>query len=151
MQKLTSRQIQLRCLKSCSSDAPFYFRGWEQSAAWAMCSVDSERCEGAAGVLYSLLGGGSLTGRSLVAAAANYSRVVRNSEDYSGPRGGGSDLWHAHQYCFFVTLAQALPWFFVVLIAAIVLLGMLKLPLVIISAWFQLFSQIVAFTHAETD
>jgi hypothetical protein len=59
-------------------------------------------------------------------------------------------MWHAHQYCFFVTLGQGLPWFFVVFLGIVVLLGLLKLPFVIVSAWNSLFAQIVAFTHAGT-
>ena len=55
-------------------------------------------------------------------------------------------MWHAHQYCFFVTLAQGLSWF----MGIVVLLGLLKLPFVIVSAWISLFAQIVAFTHAGT-
>jgi hypothetical protein len=147
---LTPRQIQLRCLKSCTSNGPFYFRGWEHRAAWAMCSVNHEWCVPAAESLYVMLGGGSLTGRSLVGAAANYSKVLRNAGDYSSATGGG-DMWHAHQYCFFVTLAQGLPWFFVVFLGLVVLLGLLKLPFVIVSAWISLFAQIVAFTHAGNN
>ena len=78
-----------------------------------------------------MLGGGSLTGRLLVGAAANYSKVLRNAGDYSSATGGG-DMWHAHQYCFFVTLGQGLPWFFVVFLGIVVLLGLLKLPFVIV-------------------
>jgi hypothetical protein len=55
-------------------------------------------------------------------------------------------MWHAHQYCFFVTLAQGLSWF----LGIVVLLGLLKLPFVIVSAWNSIFAQIVAFTHAGT-
>ena len=58
---LTPRQIQLRCLKLCTSDGPFYFRGWEHSTAWVMCSVNHEWCVAAAESLYVMLGGGSLT------------------------------------------------------------------------------------------
>lgn len=123
------------CLKSCRGD-PFHFQRWEDSAAWLLCSFDAANCTGV-DVPYAPM---------VRQAAWNYSRVISRSADGEG---GGLDLWHAHQFCFFVTLGQALPWLFVALAGVYVVLSMLTLPFAVISAGVQFLMQAISFTHVE--
>jgi hypothetical protein len=118
---------------------------WENSAAWAVCAVNADACEVIAATANKLIGGD--VGCVLVEAAFNYSKVV--SQASSARDVESTDMYYAHQFCFAVTLGQALPFFFVVWIGFLLFLGMLRLPFVVISAGTQLLVQILAFTHAE--
>lgn len=130
------------CMRSCR-DAPFFFRGWEDTAAWLLCAfVDAEGCklpgmDATAAVVFS----------GLRLSAQNYSRVV-----LAGLVEGDAvaqDVVVAHHYCFFVTMGQALPAFFVVMISLYMSISLLKLPLAILSGCIQLGSQMIAYTHVR--
>jgi hypothetical protein len=105
------------CLKSCRAQ-PFNFRQWEDSAAWLICLFDPANCT-SFDVPYA---------PTVARAAWNYSRV--NLEAVHSAQ--ALDMWHAHQFCFVVTLAQALPWFFVVVAGIYVVFSMLSLPFAVI-------------------
>jgi hypothetical protein len=76
------------------------------------------------------------------------SRRRESSSASAASRADGLDLWHAHQYCFVVTLSQALPWFFAVLVALYTLAHFVTVPLAILAGVIQLLMlQAVAFTH----
>lgn len=60
------------------------------------------------------------------------------------------DIWHAHQYCFVVTIGQALPAFFVALVLFYMGLALLRVPFVLLSSGAQLLAQAVSYTHAHT-
>ena len=70
--------------------------GEQDSAAWLLCSIDADWCT-LAGI------GDSAYAPGLRAAASNYSAVIRASATGAAE---AVDAWHAHQYCFVVTLAQ---------------------------------------------
>ncbi len=122
------------CLLSCRA-APFYFQRWEDSAAWALCSLDIVNCTDVT-VPYAPM---------VRQAAWNYSAVVKGAAETAQ----GVDLFQAHQYCFVVTLGQALPWLFVIVAAVYVVLSLLKLPFVVVAAGVQFLVQAVSFTHVE--
>lgn len=80
-------------------------------------------------------------------SAWKYSKVMLEARDPLAAT--ALDLWHGHQFCFFVTLGQSLPWFFVMIAALYIIIGLAKLPFVVLSAGVQFMAQAVAFTHAE--
>ena len=110
---------------------------WEDNAAWALCSMDATRCTQWDVPLVPMVR----------AAAWNYSSIVINSRQADDA--AAMDLWHAHQFCFVVTLGQAMPWLFVGLFLAYLAVSLLRIPLVILAAGIQFMVQAVAFTHAE--
>ena len=108
---------------------------WEDSAAWIMCTLDANRCTEWDIPLAPMAR----------EAAWNYSQVIQDSRASDA----GMDLWHAHQFCFVVTMGQALPWFFLVIAVLYVGINMVKIPFVILSAGVQFLVQALSFTHAE--
>jgi hypothetical protein len=60
------------------------------------------------------------------------------------------DAWHAHQYCFGVTIGQALPAFFAALVLLYLALALLRVLFVILASGTQLVAQIISYTHAHT-
>lgn len=74
----------------------------------------------------------------------NHSEVVVRS--YTP---GDADLWHAHQFCFFVTLGQSIPYLMVALVVVLGVTQLVKLPFAFLAAAVQFLWQAVAFTHAE--
>ena len=137
MGAISMRQVQQTCMRSCRQE-PFHFQRWEDNAAWLLCSFDAERC-----TYKEVELSGWTTG--VRQAALNYSVVVKGAN--SSPK--DMDVWQGHQYCFFVTLGQALPFVFVFVAGTYLLAALLKLPFVVISAGTQLLAQIVSFTHAR--
>ena len=135
---VSTRQVQQACMRSCRQE-PFYFQRWEDSAAWLLCSLDSDRCTYREVELGGLAPG-------IRSAALNYSKVISNATS-GEPR--AVDVWQGHQYCFFVTLGQALPFFYVLVAVFYLSVGVLKLPFVIASAGTQLLVQVLSFTHAR--
>ena len=122
------------CLRSCRAE-PFYFQRWEDSVAWALCASDVVNCTQVS-VPYAPM---------VRQAAWNYSAVAEGSSVSAQ----GLDLWHAHQFCFVVTLGQALPWLFVFVAGLYVGLNLLKVPFVVLAAGVQFAVQAVSFTHVE--
>lgn len=108
---------------------------WEDNAAWILCSMDSAGCTQWDFPLAPMVR----------ASAWNYSAVMMHSNTSTA----AMDLWYGHQFCFVVTLGQALPWFFVILGLAYVAVSLSRIPFVILAAGIQFLVQAVAFTHAE--
>ena len=123
------------CLKSCRED-PFYFYTWEHSIAWIACSFDAVSCT-------SL----DLPYAPLVREASwNFSSVHANAV---AENAAGMDVWRAHQYCFFMTLAQAFPWILLGMVVAYTLASILFLPFLLLPATVQFIFQAVSFTHVD--
>ena len=81
-----------------------------------------------------------------------YAEVVRQTTAISSSswqKASALDTYYGHQFCFVMTLGQALPWFFVIISGFYVLLSMLRLPIIMISASVQFLVQAVSFTHVE--
>jgi hypothetical protein len=142
---VTMRQVQIRCMKSCRAE-PFHFESWENSAAWLLCSIDADACT---------LSGLLLTDNALGIApnyrqaADSYSRVIKLMSE-TGALPSAIDAWHAHQYCFVVTIGQSLPAFFAALVTFYLALALLRVPFVVLSSGTQLLVQMLSYTHAQT-
>jgi len=123
------------CLRSCRGD-PFYFYAWEHSVAWMLCSFDPVTCKDV-----------DFPYAPLVREASwNYSSIHVNAAVKNET---ATDMWHAHQYCFFMTLAQAFPWLLLGIVGIYILAAMLLLPFPLLSATVQFVVQAVCFTHAD--
>jgi hypothetical protein len=118
---------------SCT-DAPFHFRSWESSLSWILCGIDSTACQNFTMPYFE----------EVEHAIYNHSMVLKNAYTVEG-----EDMLHAFQFCFWVTLCQAIPWGLLLLFILYVLLSLLKLPFVLLASGVQCFVQIVAYSHAD--
>ena len=133
------KQVQTQYMKSCQGD-PFHFRSWEDSAAWLFCTIDADAC------MLSVLADNSLA-PNYRQSAGNYSAVIKASNTgYPA----AVDMWHAHQYCFVVTIGQSLPAFFVALAIFYLALALLRVPFVLLSSGAQLLAQMISYMHPHT-
>ena len=134
-----STSAKAACLKSCRS-SPFYFQSWESSVSWFVCNALVKKCD----TLYMPDIARSFT--TLPQAFANHSEIIAKSLDdpiYM-------DVWHGHQFCFFMTLGQLMPYIFLLIGAAYALVQLMMLPVLLFSAGMQFAWQAVAYTHLET-
>jgi hypothetical protein len=79
-------------------------------------------------------------------ALHNHSRVIR--ESYNVTDAAAMDMWHGHQFCFFMTLGQSLPYLILALVIVIAAMQLVKLPFALIAAAVQFVWQAIAFTHS---
>lgn len=119
-------------MRSCR-DSPFYFRSWESSVAWVACGLYPDTCDGLDLPLVP----------SYREAATNFTRALRKR---GSP--GGDDLVHAYSFCFWTTLAQALPWVLISLAACYVATCLLWVPFQVGAVWVQTVATMLAYTHA---
>jgi hypothetical protein len=131
----SSTEAASQCLLSCRGD-PFYFTTWEHSLSWMLCSLDPDGCTNIS-VPYAPL---------VMDASWNYSEVNQYAVSKNAT---GMDVWRAHQYCFFVTLAQGLPWFLVWIVLIYLLVSLVYLPIPLLPAGVQFMVQALCFTHAD--
>jgi hypothetical protein len=86
-------------------------------------------------------------------AMANHSNVMRRAYPATPPgavpKMEDTDLWHGHQFCFFVTLGQLLPYVFLAIAMVYAAVQILMLPVLLFSAGFQFAWQALAYTHVE--
>ena len=85
----------------------------------------------------------------LEGALANHSAVLAETyKNLSSTSAAAMDMWHAHQFCFFVTLGQAVPYLLLAVVAAMAVLQLLKMPFALVAAAVQFVWQAIAFTHS---
>lgn len=127
------------CLKSCRSE-PFYYTSWESSVAWATCNVLVKDCEliTMPDIVRSFT--------QLPQAFANHSEVVHKASNNAT----FMDIWHGHQFCFFITLGQLLPYILILVGMAYAAVQLLMFPVILFSAAMQFAWQAVAYTHLDT-
>lgn len=130
------------CLVPCRG-APFYFRSWESSVSWMACSLFPGIWKDVNNFPWphSLIG---MPGE-LQEALHNHSRVI-NASYFPGDE--AMDLWHGHQFCFFMTLGQALPYLILALVIVMGALQLVKMPFAMVAAAVQFVWQAIAFTHS---
>lgn len=134
-----------QCMRSCRAE-PFYFRGWESSLSWAVCNLAAEPTFCQNGTQSIWLWPSFLPRvAELENAMQNHSAVIVQSY----VSGDAMDLWHGHQFCFFVTLGQAVPYLILVLGICLAAAQLVKLPFAFLAAAMQFLWQAIAFTHAE--
>jgi hypothetical protein len=131
------------CLVPCRG-APFFFRSWESSVSWLASSLFPGvwRDPSVFPWPYSLLA----MPVDLQEALHNHSRVIR--ESYNVTDAAAMDMWHGHQFCFFMTLGQSLPYLILALVIVIAAMQLVKLPFALIAAAVQFVWQAIAFTHS---
>jgi hypothetical protein len=129
------------CMKSCRKD-PFYFNSWESSISWAICSLVND-CHSTVQVPDFMR---SFSNLHLV--LANHSDVISRAYEKNAMQ-DAQDIWHAHQFCFFVTLGQLLPYMFLLIALVYAAAQLVMLPVILLSAGFQFGWQALAYTHVE--
>lgn len=135
----TTAQAKQQCMRSCRAE-PFYFRSWESSVSWVVCNLATDpvgTCGNGTGDAWP---GFLPKFGELEAAMRNHSEVLS---------GGTDDLWHGHQFCFFATLGQTIPYMFLALGVVLGATQLVKLPFALIAAAVQFLWQAVAYTFTE--
>ena len=119
------------CMKSCRKD-PFNFNSWESSVSWMICGLVND-CHTIPipDVVKQFT--------SLHIALANYSKVHEDK----------GDLWHGHQFCFFVTLGQLLPYIVALIALVYGIVQVIMFPVLLLASGFQFAWQALAYTHVE--
>lgn len=124
------------CMRSCKG-APFYFTGWESSLGWIACGVmDSSRCRSLSIPYFPLF----------KETVVNHSSVLLMEDDGTGYK---KDLLDGYSFCFWITLAQALPWFFLLIVVVYMGVALLRIPFMMLTAGAQFVMQAVSYTHVE--
>jgi hypothetical protein len=77
-------------------------------------------------------------------ATLNHSTMLANSHTLEG-----TDTLHAFQYCFWMTLCQAIPYIVLLLILVYAAFALLSVPGLLVSSLVQCVVQMLAYTHAE--
>lgn len=118
------------CMRSCRGD-PFYFRSWESSIAWVVCGFDPLGCTDFLTSQYFPL---------LQTAATNITTVLSN---------GDTDTINAFSFCFWVTIAQAVPVVFIAIAGSYTLVAFIRVPFIVAGAAVQSALQALAYTHVR--
>jgi hypothetical protein len=117
------------CMRSCR-ESPFFFRSWESNIAWFACSIDPVSCT-SLNIPYF---------PDLNMAVYNHSMVLLSNN---------TDTVNAYSFCAWITVAQILPWIWVLLIVVYALSTAISLPISLISLLLQTFTQVLAYTHTD--
>jgi hypothetical protein len=132
------------CFISCAS-APYRYRSWEASAAWAAWDWDPEWAaltltpwarENGLTLLWAELvdkSTGFLALQDQPAGSPAHTEALRRIE--------------AERFCFSVTLVNVAPYLFVVLAAVYASSALIVLPLTVVQAFVDLFVSSVAYVH----
>jgi hypothetical protein len=118
-----------QCMRSCR-ESPFLFRSWESNIAWFACSIDPVSCT-SLNIPYF---------PDLNAAVHNHSIVLLSNN---------TDTVNAFSFCAWITVAQILPWIWVLLIVVYALSTAISLPISLISLLMQTLTQVLAYTHTD--
>lgn len=119
-----------QCMRSCR-ESPFLFRSWESNIAWFACSIDPVSCT-SLNIPYF---------PDLNAAVHNHSIVLLSNN---------TDTVNAFSFCAWITLAQILPWIWIMLIVVYALTTAISLPISLISLLLQTLTQVLAYTHTDS-
>lgn len=119
------------CMLSCRDD-PFNFRSWESSLSWIVCGIDPIGCRNL-DIPYFPSFRGSIVNHTMV--------LNSTSED-------AIDLMESFNLCFWLTIAQSIPYMFLMIAMAIASLFVLQLPIIIVAAGTQFLMQAFAYTHS---
>jgi hypothetical protein len=124
------------CMLSCRG-APFYFRSWQSTLAWVACSMNPITCPSLQIPYFS----------DLTQYTQIYSSVITagyNSTDF-----GSVDTNAAFSFCFWTTIAQAVPYILLVIAMGFLAIAMVTVPFRIAAAGTQCLVQAVVYTHVQ--
>jgi hypothetical protein len=122
------------CMLSCRGP-PFYFLSWESSLAWITCTFNSTTCVSLE-IPYS---------SNFTQHARDYSQVLVSGYNTTDFR--AVDTNAAYTFCFWMTIAQAVPFILLALAVVLLAITMLQLPFMITTAVVQCFVQAFVYTH----
>lgn len=64
-----------------------------------------------------------------------------------GIQNGDQDSIDAFSFCFWITIAQGLPWLFLAILVVYLAISLITIPFTIASTIIQTIFQVIAFTH----
>ena len=70
------------------------------------------------------------------------------TQDYQSAD-AAKDLLDGFSLCFWLTMAQAVPWIFVLVFVLYLVIAAINLPLVLITAGVQFIVQALAYSHVD--
>ena len=124
---------QIPCMRSCREE-PFNFRSWEATIAWMSCGLDPVECVNVSVPYFP----------ELRNAAVNQSRILLAAEET-----GDMDLVHGYSFCFWATMAQAVPFLFLLIILLVLIVSLFRVPGILLVAWVEFIMQVVAYSHVD--
>ena len=119
---------------SCRSE-PFYFTSWQSTLAWVVCTLNPETCPSLQIPYYP----------DFVQFALNYSTVILAAREESNPR--AVDVNAAYTFCFWMTIAQALPYIILLVTIILFIIVAVRVPFQVAAAGMQCLVQAICFTH----
>lgn len=129
-----------KCFLSCRQD-PFSFVSWEQTAAWIVCGMGPETCANLSIPYFDSF-------RESTHRFAEIHENIRRAAGNTTKTRIAEDVLHAYSFCFWITLAQALPYFFALIFFVYLAFSALQVPLTLISTGTTCLMQALAFSHA---
>lgn len=124
------------CMLSCKSN-PFNFTSWESTVAWALCTLNASTCSSLDVPYFP----------SVKQLTLHYSTVIQRG--YNSSDSAAVDENAAYTFCFWATMAQAIPYLILALALVLLVIVLAKLPFQIASSGVQCIVQALAYTHLE--
>jgi hypothetical protein len=122
------------CMRSCKQQ-PFYFKSWEGTLAWVACSLDATSCKDLDIPYFPDFRRQTELYSGVILATTNATNFL--------PR----DVYAAYSFCFWMTIAQAIPYLLLVLGILYLAVTMVQLPFMVAAAGMNCFVQAIIYTH----
>jgi hypothetical protein len=116
---------------------PFYFTSWESSLAWVACTLNATSCTSLQIPYFP----------NVSEQVQQYSQVLlaaQNTADIASV-----DRTAAYTFCFWMTIAQAVPYVILGLGLLLLAITLVQLPTMIASTAIQCIVQAVVYTHVD--
>jgi len=125
-------------MRSCKGE-PFYFTSWKPTLAWVVCTLNPYTCPSLEIPYYP----------DFTQYALNYSTVILAAREESNSF--TLDTNAAFTFCFWMTIAQALPYIFILIAAILFIIVAAKVPFQVASSAMQCLVQAVCYTHVGSN
>jgi hypothetical protein len=111
--------------------APFYFLSWQSSLAWVACTLNPSTCSSLQIPYFP----------EFSEHTRNYSIVIAAAD--------AVDLNAAYTFCFWMTLAQAVPYLLLGIAAILLVIAAINVPFQLAAAGVQCIIQAIVYTHVQ--
>jgi hypothetical protein len=118
-------------------EAPFYFTSWESSLAWVACTVNPITCPELQIPYFP----------NFAEHTHNYSTVI--AAGYNTTDWVSVDVNAAHTFCFWMTLAQAVPYLLLGMAVVLLAIALVHVPFKLAAAGVQCITQAIVYTHIQ--
>jgi hypothetical protein len=117
--------------------APFYFISWQSSLAWMACTLNPSTCSSLQLPYFP----------DFSQHAHNYSVVI--AAGYNNTDFDAVDLNSAYTFCFWTTIAQAVPYLLSGIAVILLAIAAVNVPFQLAAAGMQCIIQSVVYTHIQ--